>query len=157
MVAERDVFAVKAESPKDDLAETKRLLAPDEALVAKLVESCGNQWSKWEKSEKSTRVELLTIQETIKLLSDDDTLELFKMYSNSASNLKMISLALSGKSVDLSKAISMIDETVTLPKGEQGKDDEKFIDKVVDVLVVLQRQVPAIQKERKTVEVPQVQ
>ena len=153
MVAERRCdhptqgdLGVEVESLEDDLAETKRLLAADEALVAKLVENCGNQSSKWEDSEKSSRVELLTIQETIKLFSDDDALEHFKMYSNSASNLKMISLALSGKSVDLLKAISMIDETVTLPKGEQGKDDEEFIDKVVDVRVVMQRQVPEVQQ-----------
>ena len=37
-----------------------------------------------------------------------------RTHSNSVSNLKMISLALSGKSVDFSKIISMINEMVTL-------------------------------------------
>ena len=37
------------------------------------------------------------------------------------------------------------------------KITEKFIDKAVDVPVMLQRQVPVFQKMRKTVEVPQVQ
>ena len=40
---------------------------------------------------------------------------------------------------------------------KQGKDDEKFIGKVVDAPVALQRQVPMIHKVQKTVEVPQVQ
>ena len=151
MVAERPDLAIEAESPKNDLAETMRFLEAAEALVAKLVESCGNQSSKWEECEKSSRVELLTIEETIKLLSEDDAIVLLKtnlrspslvqVYqsiaavgrrmmdelrrssgtpSHSASNLKLISFALSGKSVHLSKAISMIDETVTLPKGGAG-------------------------------------
>ena len=79
--------------------------------------------------------ELLAIHETVNLLNDDDVLELFKgiaeepaderwmnfgrsskTHSNSASNLKLISVALNGKGVDLSKVISVIDETVTLLK-----------------------------------------
>ena len=45
--------------------------------------------------------------------------------SNSSSNLKLISVALDGKSFNLSKVISMINETVTLLKDEHGKDDGK--------------------------------
>ena len=44
---------------------------------------------------------------------------------NSASNLKLIDLALSGKSVDFTKVISMIEEMVVLLKAEQGVDDSK--------------------------------
>ena len=40
-------------------------------------------------------------------------------------NLKWISVALNGKSVDLSKVVSMIDETVALLKAEWGEDDGK--------------------------------
>ena len=124
---------------------------------------------------KSSRVELLTIQETIKLLTDDDAIVLFKANlpsaslveahqstaavgrrmmdelrrssrtpSNSGTNVKVISLAFSGKKVDLLNAIWMIDEMVTLTKGELN-------DKVVEVPVMLQRQVLAIQKVQKTV------
>ena len=74
-------LGVDVESLECDLADTKRLLAAEEALAAKLVESCGNQPSKWEEGEKSSRLKLLTI--------------------------------------------SMIDEIGTLPKGEQGENDEK--------------------------------
>ena len=42
---------------------------------------------------------------------------------NSAFNLKLIALALSGKSVDFTKVISMIEEMVVLLKAEQGEDD----------------------------------
>ena len=47
------------------------------------------------------------------------------MLSNSVSNLKLISVPLNGKSVDLSQVISVIDETVILLKAEQGEDDDK--------------------------------
>ena len=46
-----------------------------------------------------------------------------RAHSDFASNLKLISLALSGKSVDSSKVISMIDEMVVLLEAEQGEDD----------------------------------
>ena len=47
------------------------------------------------------------------------------MLSNSVSNLKLISVPLNGKSVDLSNVISVIDEAVILLKAEQGEDDGK--------------------------------
>ena len=67
MVAERRCdhptqgdLGVEVESLECDLADTKRSLAAEEALAAKLVESCGNQPSKWEEGEKNRRVKLLT-------------------------------------------------------------------------------------------------
>ena len=42
-----------------------------------------------------------------------------------ASNLKLIDLALRGKSVDFSKIISMIDEMVTSLHAKQGGDGSK--------------------------------
>ena len=47
----------------------------------------------------------------------------FRTPINSASDLKLISLVLGGKSADVSKVISMIDEAVSLLKAEQGDDD----------------------------------
>ena len=44
----------------------------------KLAQRCGNQPSEREEGEKSMAEELLAIHEMIKLLSDDDTLELSK-------------------------------------------------------------------------------
>ena len=47
------------------------------------------------------------------------------MLNNFVSNLKQIFVVLNGKSVDLLKVVSMIDETVTLLKSEWGEDDGK--------------------------------
>ena len=45
--------------------------------------------------------------------------------SNSVSDVKLSSLALSGMSADFSRVTAVIDEMVTLPKTEQGEDDSK--------------------------------
>jgi len=149
-------LAVEVESLKNDVADTQRSLAADQELAAKLAESCRSQSSEWEERQKSRAEELVAIHDTIKLLNDDDALELFKATlpspslmqvergtaalakralvelrrsprapQNSASNLKLIALALSGKSVDFTKVISMIEEMVALLKAEQGDDDSK--------------------------------
>ena len=47
------------------------------------------------------------------------------MFPNFVSNLNQISVTFSGKSVDLSKVVSMIDETVTVLKAEWSEDDGK--------------------------------
>jgi len=149
-------LGVEVEGLKGDLAETKNSLAADQALAAKLGLSCGSQSSEWEERQKSRAEELVAIHDTIKLLNNDDALELFKATlpnpslmqlqqsttvlakraldelrrsprapRRSASNLNLIALALSGRSVDFSKVISMIEEMVGLLKAEQVEDDDK--------------------------------
>ena len=149
-------LGVEVESLKGDLAETKNSLAVDQALAAKLGLSCGSQSSEWEERQKSRAEELVAIHDTIKLLNDDDALELFKATlpnpslmqvqqrttvlakraldelrrsprapRSSASNLNFIALALSGRSVNFSKVISLIEEMVFFFKAEQVEDDDK--------------------------------
>merc|ERR1719352_2137979 len=98
--------------------------------------------------------ELLALADTIKILNDDDALELFKktlpgsasfiqMQTNIADQqrqalavvqaakrngrpeLNFLALALSGKKVDFSKVIKMIDEMVVTLKAEQQDDNDK--------------------------------
>ena len=71
-------LAIEVESLKNDVAEMKRTLTADQELAAKLAESCSSQSSQWEELQKSRAQELLPIHDTIKLLNDDDALELFK-------------------------------------------------------------------------------
>ena len=144
-------LGVEVEGLKGDLAETKNSLAADQALAAKLGLSCGSQSSEWEKRQESRAEELVAIHDTIKLLNNDDALDLFKATlpnpslmqvqqstslwrdralsllrgSHSGSRVKLIALALSGKSVNFAKVISMIEEMVGLLKAEQVDDDDK--------------------------------
>ena len=69
---------MEVESLKNDVADTQRSLAADQELAAKLARSCSSQSSEWEERRKSRAEELLAIHDTIKLLNDDDELELFK-------------------------------------------------------------------------------
>ena len=60
------------ESLKGDLAETKRSLAANETLAAKLAEKQDSQPREWKDCRKNEAEEILTIHETIKFLSDGD-------------------------------------------------------------------------------------
>ena len=127
MVADRRCDHPTQESLECDLADTRRSLAAEETLATKLVESCGDQPSKWEEGEKSSRVELQVHQSLVaegrRARGELDRSS--RTSSDSASNLMLISLDSSDESVEFLKTISMIDEMVTLPKGEQGENDEK--------------------------------
>ena len=76
-LARQGDLAVEVESLKNDVAETKRSLAADQELAAKLAESCSSQSSEGEERQKSRAEELLAIHNTMNLLNDDDAPELF--------------------------------------------------------------------------------
>ena len=63
---------------KGDFSESERTLTADESFAAELAQSCDSQSSEREDRQKSMAEELLAIHETIKLLNEDDALELFK-------------------------------------------------------------------------------
>merc|ERR1712156_1126555 len=70
---------------QDDLAETQATLAEDKAFLADLSKSCATKTSEWEARSKTRADELVALADTIKVLNDDDALELFKKTLPSAS------------------------------------------------------------------------
>merc|ERR1711920_165719 len=80
---------------KDDLEETQATLAEDKAFLADLSKSCATKTSEWEARSKTRAEELVALADTIKVLNDDDALELFKktLPSSSASLLQVTSAA----------------------------------------------------------------
>merc|ERR1719293_368454 len=80
-----------------DLAVTQETLAEDKAFLADLSKSCATKTSEWEARSKTRAEELLALADTIKVLNDDDALELFKKTlpssSSSSSLLQMSSAA----------------------------------------------------------------
>merc|ERR1719189_2571846 len=76
---------------KDDLAETQATLAEDKAFLADLSKSCATKTSEWEARSKTRAEELVALSDTIKVLNDDDALELFKhtLPSSAASFLQV--------------------------------------------------------------------
>merc|ERR1719453_813890 len=63
---------------KEDLDDTTKSLAEDEAFLKDLAKNCKTKEDEWAVRQKVRAEELLAIADTIKLLNDDDALELFK-------------------------------------------------------------------------------
>merc|ERR1719217_1279931 len=140
---------------KEDLDDTTKSLTEDEAFLKDLDKSCATKEDEWAARQKIRAEELLAIADTIKILNDDDALELFKKTLPSASLLQLktngkaikqralvalqqanqgekqdvrinlISLALKGKKVSFEKVLKMIDDMVALLGKEQQEDNDK--------------------------------
>merc|ERR1719502_2490166 len=63
---------------KNELEETSGSLLEDKKFLADLEKNCAEKKAEWAERQKTRAMELLAIQETIKILNDDDALELFK-------------------------------------------------------------------------------
>merc|ERR1719491_938323 len=63
---------------KHDLTDTQEALAGDKQFLAELDTSCATKTAEWEERSKTRSEELAALADTIKVLNDDDALELFK-------------------------------------------------------------------------------
>merc|ERR1719199_1342640 len=63
---------------KEDLDDTTKSLIEDEAFLKDLAKNCKTKEDEWAVRQKIRAEELLAIADTIKILNDDDALELFK-------------------------------------------------------------------------------
>jgi len=63
---------------KEDLDDTSKSLMEDEAFLKDLAKNCKSKEAEWATRQTVRAEELLAIADTIKLLNDDDALELFK-------------------------------------------------------------------------------
>jgi hypothetical protein len=74
---------------KNDLEDTKEGLAEDGQYLGDLKKTCASKTKEWEIRSEERSQELLALTETIKILNDDDALELFKKAIPSASFLQI--------------------------------------------------------------------
>jgi hypothetical protein len=143
-------LGVQLVTEKEDLDDTTKSLLEDEKFLADLETDCKTKDDEWEVRKKIRAEESLAIAETIKILNDDDALELFKktlptpallqlaasgkavkaralaaLQGSGDVRLNLITLALKGKKVSFDKVIKMIDDMVALLKREQVDDDDK--------------------------------
>jgi len=139
---------------KEDLDDTTKSLGEDTAFLADLDNQCKTKEAEWATRQKIRAEELLALAD-IKLLNDDDALELFKKTLPSASLLQLktsspmvkqlalaalqqasqgdkhdfrinlVSLALKGRKVSFAKVVTMIDNMIVLLGKEQTDDDSK--------------------------------
>merc|ERR1719389_64452 len=142
--------AVEIVNLKNDLEDTKEELGADEVFLMELKKSCSSKASEYDERVKARSLELVAIAETIKILNDDDALDLFKKtlpspsllqianrnkdlrkealaalkkFKESSPDLSLISMALRGKKVGFEKVLKMIDELVVQLGKEQEDDD----------------------------------
>merc|ERR1719375_3089482 len=148
-------LGVELVTQKEDLDDTTKSLAEDEAFLKDLEKNCKTKEDEWATRCKIRAEEVLAIADTIKILNDDDALDLFKktlpapslmqLKTNSRSmklralaalqeagqgnkgdyRLNLISLALKGKKVSFDKVLKMIDDMIALLGQEQRDDDDK--------------------------------
>jgi len=147
--------AIQIVQLKEDLEDTTEDLGKDEKFIADLDKTCAAKAKEWEEIKKTRQEELVAIAETVKILNDDDALELFKKTAGAGASLlqiqvsdrevrtkafkainslrrgrsnvqlDLIAMALHGKKMDFSKVITMIDEMVELSAKQQSEDDQK--------------------------------
>ena len=71
-------LAVKLVSLKNDLGDAQDSLADDTKYLAELKKQCADNDSEYEERQAMRSQELVAISETVKILNDDDALDLFK-------------------------------------------------------------------------------
>jgi hypothetical protein len=147
-------LGVEIETMKADLSDTAQAMIEDKKFLADLDNQCKTKKEEWEVRSKTRTEEPLCLADTIKMLNDDDALELFKktlpgsaaflQTTQAASSqmrkqalaalgrgahkdfhLDLIAMALRGKKFSFDKVIAMVDEMVALLAKEQQDDDSK--------------------------------
>jgi len=145
-------LGVEIANMKEDSDDTTKSLAEDKQFLVELEKGCETKKQEQEERTKLRTEEVLAIADTVKILNDDDALELFKKTLPSPSLLQvqvtskemqksalkalhtakggdarvaLITMALQGGAKSFDKVIKMIDEMVSLLGSEQAADDEK--------------------------------
>jgi len=146
-------IGVEIATLKNDAEDTAENLEADRKFAADLKTNCGKKAGIHEEEMKMRAEETVALADTIKVLNDDDALDLFKKTLPSASSsllqvqessaslraqasavlskakrsprMDFILLALNGKKAGFGKVIKMVDNLVAALKTEQGDDDDK--------------------------------
>merc|ERR1719235_2028393 len=74
---------------KEDFDDTSEALAEDKKMLADLLKNCDTKAKEYEATCKTRQEELLALADTIKILNDDDALELFKKTVPGASFMQL--------------------------------------------------------------------
>jgi len=144
--------AVQLTSLAHDLEDTEQGLEEDKKFLANMETSCKTKRSEWAVYQKTQGEELVAIAESIKVLNNDDSLDLFKktlpspgvsflqvsmsakeLRSRAAEALKvrgdprldLLQMALRGQQKGFDEVTAKIDELISILGNEQQDDDSK--------------------------------
>jgi len=129
-----------------DLTDSEESLLEDKKFLAELAKSCSTKEAEWAIIVKNRNEEILALSETIKILNDDDALEIFKKTLPGGSALVQLdSVTKSARD----KVLALLQQVRDIPGGDRSKVDfillairgknpvfEKVI-KMIDDMVVL--------------------
>jgi len=146
-------ISVQVAEDENDLEDTKEGLAEDTKFLADMDGNCALKKTEWEAYKKVQGQELVALADTIKVLNDDDALDLFKKTLPSGASfmqiqvtskalkqralkvlrsknhhdhrIDFVQVALHGGKMGFEKIIKMIDGLVVTLKQEQTDDDAK--------------------------------
>merc|ERR1712141_210517 len=71
-------LGVEIAGMENDLEDTQQSLAEDKKFIEELEKNCKKKKKEWAGIQKLRQEELVALSDTIKILNDDDALELFK-------------------------------------------------------------------------------
>jgi len=147
-------LAIEIVMMKNDLSDTEAALLEDKKFLGDLSKNCATKEDEWAGIQKQRAMELVALADTIKILNDDDALELFKKTLPGAGasgflqlavntdavkdkalaiikkapaglEIGFVEMALRGKKVGFEKVIKLIDDMVKVMGKEQVDDDAK--------------------------------
>jgi len=143
-------LSVEIVNMEDDLDDTTKALEADKKFLADLESNCATKKQEYDEVKKTRADELVALADTIKILNDDDALELFKKALPSSSLLQtrlssveartsairalslnhgarvdLVALVLRSKSGNFDKVVKMIEDMLILLGKEQSGDDDK--------------------------------
>jgi len=100
-------LSVSVAEMKNDLEDTEEALAEDKKVLASLEKSCKTKTAEWEERQKTRSEELVALADTIKVLNDDDALDLFKKTLPGAGSASFMQVQVTSSAVR-AKALALI-------------------------------------------------
>merc|ERR1719265_2114851 len=105
---------------KEDLSDTEAALLEDKKFLDELSTSCATKEKEWTIICKTRSEELSALAETIKILNDDDALEIFKKTLPGASAFVQVESVTKSATV---KALSLLQKARGVQNGDHSKLD----------------------------------
>jgi len=106
---------------KGDLSDSEEALIADTKFLAELKKSCSTKEAEWAIIVKSRSEEMLALADTIKILNDDDALEMFKK-TLPGSSASLVQVAVSDKA-SKKHALALLEAARGNKKGDRQKID----------------------------------
>jgi chromosome segregation ATPase len=113
-------LGVKIVGMKEDLSDAEESLVEDKKYLAELEKGCATKEKEWAERCKMRQEEILALADTIKILNDDDALELFKKTLPGASSL--LQLQVNHKNIK-AQVLSMLQTLKANNKGDRRRLD----------------------------------